>query len=275
MNLVVKTVYFDDLILSHFRNKKYTPLPNTTLNEKFNINKNIISEIDKPTLNYYCIGNGNVRVIDSEVNMELYHNNHRCIDGSLYNHIPFIIRLLDEDITDVQKRNYRLRKTFTIHGKDYVAYYLKVIPEDKISNQLLKITKIPNMMPKTEKFNTNDSTILNPNPNLPDVVKITDDVSTFIVNSDQVTLSLTNEEMLEVNNAMDILEIPIKDRIINEIALCSGTDVVNTKDFSIEVAHSQVMFFVDVDYDVQLILANEDEFYRQVEIGGMQASMLT
>lgn len=274
MNLVTKTVYYDTLVLSHFRNKSFKPLPNTSLNEKFNINKDITIEVETPTLKYFTIGNGNLKTMDAEDNMKLYHGNHRCIDAALFNHIPFVIRKEDEDIDVNDRKKYRIRKHISIDNKRYVAYYLKLIPDDMIQNQIIKITQETDTMPKIEPFNTNDSTLLNPEPYANTVAEITNNYTEFVTNSDQISLILTIEEMLEVKNAMILLSIPESDRVINEIALCSGTDVVDLSTYEVEVAYSQVMFFLDVDYDVQLLLNNDEEFFRQVEIGGMQALML-
>ena len=162
----------------------------------------------------------------------------------------------------------------TINNENYIAYYLKVIPDDMIQNQIIKITQETDTMPKIEPFNTNDSTLLNPEPYANTITEIINDYTEFVTNSDQISLILTVDEMAEVKNAMLILNIPVEDSIINEICLCSGTDVVDLSTYDVEVAYSQVMFFLDVDYDIQLLLSNNEEFFRQVEIGGMQALML-
>lgn len=274
MNLVTKTVYYDTLVLSHFRDKNFKPLSNTTLNEKFNINKDIVSEVNIPTLSYFAIGNGNIETIDAEDNMKLYHGNHRCIDAALFNHIPFVLRKEFEDINSNERKKYRLRKRITVNNENYIAYYLKVIEDDMVVNQIIKITQETDTMPKIEPFNTNDSTLLNPEPYNNRVTDILNNYTEFVTNSDQISLILTIEEMIEIKNAMDILGIEANRRNINEIALCSGTDVVDLTTYEIEVAYAQVMFFLDVDYDVQILLNNEEEFFRQVEIGGMQALML-
>lgn len=274
MNLVTKTIYYDDMILAHFRGKSFEPLPNTTLNEKFNINKDITSEIENPTLKYFAIGNGNAKVIDSEESLSLYHGNHSVIDGALFNHIPFVVRRLDLDLTTEEKRNYRLRKVISIENINYVAYYLKVIPDDSVRNQLLKITTDDSSLPKIETFNTNNSSILNPVSG--STSRLVSEFGTeYITNSDQIDIELTINELRDIKNGLAILGYNDDDSIINEIALCSGTDIVNMSDFSTEVAYSQVMFFVDTDFDLQLMLAaNEEGLFRQVEVGGMNALTL-
>lgn len=274
MNLVTKTIYFDTVVLSHLREKNFKPLANTTLNEKFNINKDILMELSTPTLKYFAIGNGNIETMDSETNMKLYHGNHRCIDAALYNHIPFVLRKEDEDLGSNERKNYRLRKRISINNEWYIAYYLKVIPDDMVLNQIIKITQETDTMPKIETFNTNDSSLLNPNIYDNNISELLVDNTEFITNSDQISLILTIEELNEIKEAMRILSIPQNEMVINEIALCSGTDVVDLNTYDIEVAYCQILLFVDTDYDIQLMLANDTEFFRQVEIGGMQALML-
>lgn len=271
MNSVTKTIYCDDLTLSILRGRDYVPLANTTLNEKFNINKDIKTTIEAPTLKYFAIGNGNNKTVDSEDNLALYHGNHRCIDGALFNHIPFIVRRTDLDLSDGDRMNYRLRKVATIDNVEYAFYYLKVIPEDVIRNQLLKITNEDGSLPKIETFNTNDSSILNPVQT--DNHRLVEEFGTeYITNSDQVDIELNLNELREIKNALTILGYTDNENIINEIALCSGSDMVSMVDFSVEVAYSQIMFFVDVDYDIQILLGEGEEgLFRQVEVGGMNA----
>lgn len=272
MESVVKTIYHTELMLSHIKGSTFTPLPNTTLNEKFNILEDGVNEdVPNPTLKYFCIGNGNIRTLDTDDDITLHYGNHNVIDGALYNHIPFITRKLTEDIGIDDKLLYRLRKIHVIDGIEYVAYYMKLIPDNKVSSRILKITSEYDTMPKIEEYNYNDSKILNPVPT-EDTVNIEDTSTTYVTCSDQITLTLNNTEISEINNAIEVLKLNAdnNNNTINEIALCTGSDFLNTSDYTMEVIKAQVMFFVDSDYDLQTLLNVDGHIEREIEVGGMQ-----
>jgi len=270
MNSTVKTIYNIDLSLANFKRKDYKPLPNTTLNEKFNILMDIDSmNVDNPILKGYCLGNGNIKTIGQDSKTFLHYGNHRSIDGALYSHIPFLIRELDKDLGVTDKMKYRLRKEIRIDNIDYVVYYMKVIEDISITNQILNITSKDGTLPKLSVFNSNDVSILNPTPK-----EYTDNVTSikdeYVTVSDQVALILTIDELNEIKNAMKIMGLDSVSTKINELAICSGVDVVNPADATVESAYSQVMLFVDLDYDIELALNEDRGFYREIEIGGME-----
>ncbi len=275
MNLITKTVYFNDLAVANLRGKKYTPMTNTTLNEKFSILSELENtDVPNPVLKYFCLGVGNLATIDSDQDLGLYFGNHKVTDGALYQHIPFIMRLIEEDLGPDDRRKYRLRKEVSVDGLDYIAYYLKVIPDDKVDNQILMITKETDTAPKMEPYTTADASILEPIAT--ENRYLIDDYNTkYLVNSDQITLELTYEELIDIKDAMEILNIEEPQHVLNELALVTGSDYLDMSDYSLEVINSQISFFLDIDYDIQMLIDKEQAFSRQVEIGGMEPIQLT
>ena len=64
-----KTLYATDLHLSMLAGKPYTPLTNTTLNEKFGINQEAqLPSGVYPTLKYFAIGAGGTSMINYDDN---------------------------------------------------------------------------------------------------------------------------------------------------------------------------------------------------------------
>ena len=102
----------------------YHPLPNTTLNEKFNIYP--YNEIDcnyenqnYPRVNGIVIGIGGNEVVNSDI-LDLKLGKHSPVDAALFEHIPFVIRPIENDLTIEMKfvwndgkviKNIKLKKT--------------------------------------------------------------------------------------------------------------------------------------------------------------------
>ncbi len=274
MNSTVRTIYGIDLGLANYKKSDYKPLPNTTLNEKFNILANVDQfTVDNPILKGYCLGNGNIKTIGDDSKTMLYYGNHKVTDGALYSHIPFIIRKVDQDLSPTERMSYRLRKELIVDDITYVVYYMKIIDSISISNQILKIESEMDTMPKLSIFYTNDAAILNPVPK-----EYTDEVTsikdTYVAISDQISIVLTITELDEIREAMRILKLDEISTKINELAICSGVDVINQVDYSVESAYSQVNLFVDMDYDINILINEDKGFYREIEIGGMEPMSL-
>ena len=269
MTSSTKTIWLTDLLLCKSIDSDYVPRKNTTLNEKFNV---LIEDSFKltsnPTIKYFALGNGNMKVLPGGDDM-LYYSNHKVTDGALYNHIPFIIRETKFDLTVEEKSKYRLRKLYTINGKEYAAYFLKVIDTRNIKNQLLKIKSSEIKMPIIEILSTNNSNILEPTHREIDspIETLGDE---YVTVSNQVTLTLTTEELKEVERAMKLLSLDMISKEINEIALCTGVDQLDHTTMTNEAIKTQVAIFMDVNYNIQEAINTENGFYREVEIGGMQ-----
>jgi len=271
MNSTVRTIYGIDLALSNLKGTIYNPLPNTTLNEKFNLKiKRPREVIDNPIIKGFCIGNGNKNIIDStNDDVNLFYGRYNPTDASLHSHIPFIVRELRFDLGDNEKKQYRLRKEFVIGDMKYVAYYMKVINTLDQKSQLLKINVKPDGSYGVSNFNTSDASILNPSETS------TEDIATstnneYVVISDQITLVLTKDELEEINKGMIIMGLDKVNPKINELAICTGFDAYDDLSEMMESYSTQIFVFIDLPYEVDLEINDENGFYREVEIGGME-----
>lgn len=269
MTSSTKTIWFTDLILCMSTGDDYIPRKNTTLNEKFNIKiEDNLLITENPTIKYFALGNGNMRILPGGEDM-LYYSNHKVTDGALYNHIPFIARESKFDLNNDEKSKYRMRKLLNVNGIEYAVYYLKVIDTTKVKNQLLHITTSEISMPKIELLSTNDSSILEPIHREVDspIENIGDE---YVTTSNQITITLTTQELEEIKSAMELLSLDVISKEINEIALCTGIDSFDHSAFTNEAIKSQIAIFVDVNYDIQESINTDNGFFREIEVGGMQ-----
>lgn len=129
-------VYLQDLMLT---DEAYVLIPNTTLNELFQVQSGVNVPTDQyPTLQYLAIGNGGhtfQEAADGLSYPQLY--THQPTDTALINHIPFVMVPANADLTAVQRQSYGLRVPMTVNGVNYIAYYLLRLNYTTVTPQIL------------------------------------------------------------------------------------------------------------------------------------------
>jgi len=270
MNSSIRTIYGVDLSLANLKGTVYKPLPNTTLNEKFNIEVRIPNEkTGNPTLKGFCIGNGNTPTLGKNEDGILFYGRYNANDGALHSHIPFIVRELRYDLSSIDKSKYRLRKEIVKDGVKYVAYYMKVIEPVDRKSQILEIAVANDGTYGISNYNTNDASILNPTEI--ETEQISKSVTNkYIVISDQIGLTLNKDELDEIRKGMKTLGLDTLSNKINELAVCTGLDGIDVVNHMEESFCTQIFIFADLPYEVDLELIEDKGFYREIEIGGME-----
>lgn len=256
------TIY-DRLIGLHARlGIPYAPAPNTTLNEKLDIFPNLDIKDKLPTLSYIGIGNGGNNVVYNVLKT----SEHEVKDASLFNQVPFLIIEKTRDLTIQERSEYRLRKETVINGIEYVEYYLK-----KISNitkpEVFIVEKTGELSTKLKPFNFNDSTILNPYPKIKEDF-ITTDKNTYVAITCNASFGLSELEVTNIKNAIELKYGVDSPKIISEICLYSGVEHVTPS--GIEALSVQAAFFQAVQYDLQSMLYSKGITLRDIQIGGME-----
>jgi len=260
-----RTIYNIKLQTCMMAGLPYVALPNTTLNEKFDILqyeqfKCVTKDCGYPRINGIVIGNGGVDIINSDI-VNLKMGKHSPVDAALYNHIPFIIRPVDEDLELDFRTKYRLRVEEAIGGTRYALYYMKLYDDFFYDNNIYVITG-NEVIPSAKIFNTYRNDLLNPSPlQNNDLVMMED--TPYIVNIFRIPFQLNEDDINELNNVFNILNI--KDRIITEIGITTGIDYTLPDGYP-ESILTQIGFFVDVSLDLQLLDIPQVEF--EIELGG-------
>ena len=227
-----KTMYADNLEMNMLLGINQIDLPNTTLNEKFNVlPSQTIANGVYPKIQYLAIGVGGTDII---ANANYKFSNHSPIDAALFEHIPFIMRPTTNDLLPVERANYRLRVLETHNGIEYACYYLKVITT-VINKQGLFEIDIINGNPSMRYFNTNSINLLTPTPrivadNYLDITK-----NTYYAKTTKIGFTLYINEMEEINNVLTIIYGDTT-RSISEIGVCTGIENI-LPDKSIEAVN--------------------------------------
>ena len=110
-------------------------LDNSTLNQKLNILPNVNDgPFSYPTINYYAIGAGDQEAyIGASGSTSLRPKSHESTDSAPFRQRPFVLRPINDDLSDVLRKDYRLRRMETHRGEQYWAYYLKKLPDAEVS----------------------------------------------------------------------------------------------------------------------------------------------
>ncbi len=226
METVTRTIYAAHLSTCKLLNKPFTLLPNSTLNQKFNVFPSEFPTINQyPSLAYIGIGN-------KGASYEMSTNGYILTTpipklprfASLFNFIPFIIREENNDLPAAQRQLYRMRVPMTIDGTNYFAYYLRVLdlttttPSVELRNVNNGVITTTNFTPDISDLNPTPPVISNPNLNNPN--------GDYLASSAIVNFNLDMQDIQEIMTACDIIYGDPRFAVINEIALCSGIDRV-------------------------------------------------
>lgn len=162
--IVTRSIYGASLQTTLLCGLPYVLVPNTTLNEKFNVQAGVLPQNGAiPRIRYYAIGEGGHRTLAGADGVPytspVPHNGH---DAALFKHIPFALRRLDDDFTAVERQRYAMRKIENIAGVDYAAYYLRRIDTDGVT-PLMELITVQDGNRNSAPF-TPTSANLNPTP---------------------------------------------------------------------------------------------------------------
>lgn len=228
MDTVTRTVYSAHLQTCKLLDKPFTVLPNSTLNQKFNLFADQVPATNEyPKLAYIGIGN-------KGMTYELVPGNyllttvipHLPRHASAYNSIPFLIRPIDDDITAQERTQYRMRVQLNIGGQMFVAYYLRVLDLSAVvpSVELRNvndgiITNVP-FTPDLSDLSPEHPLLSNPNLNNPS--------GDYLVSTAKIRFLMNRSDIENVMDACEIIYGDARYAVINEVTLVTGVDKIQT-----------------------------------------------
>lgn len=207
-------------------------IPNSTLNQKLDIFKDVApASTDRPATKYVGIGNGGHGfVIGSNNKVKYKSKQHTVRHTALYNQLPFVLRLVSNDLTAVERLRYRLRRLETYNGQTYAAYYLRVLdysntkPKMELRHVEDGVTTSSDYVPTLEDLNP-----VAPTLTADSAVTTTGD---YIASTAKVVFSMSQDEVQEFVNAVKIIEGGDGYAIISEMCTVSGIDKSLNGDFN-------------------------------------------
>jgi len=273
METVVRTIYAAHLQTCKLLHRPFELPPNSTLNQKFNVFPNEIPALNEyPDLAYIAIGNKGAAYEVTQSGFVLTTPlQHLARHASLFNFIPFVIRPMNNDISSTERTQYRMRVPITIDGTPHVAYYLKafnkdsIVPSLELRNVNNGVITVTNFAPSLSDLSPTPPTISNVNVNNP--------TGDYLVSSAKLDVILGVTDIQEIINSCTLLYGDPRYAVINEIALCTGTDKVLNGTFGsavlpyTESVATQVAAFIS---QYHALTANTTQVHLQLDVGSVE-----
>lgn len=221
---ITRTVYGTYLQTIKNLGLPFTLIPNTTLNERFDVQSGVEPEPHQtPSMRYLAIGNlGHITVKADDGSDETVPVIHRATDAGLYGQIPFVLRETNNDLPSYERAKYGLRVMESHNGRQYIAYYLRRIDMTQVSAQLQRVEIIDGVATVTPFSPTTDN--LNPQrPKIPNTGMVVGSNSSESASA-VVTINLGPSDVEEILNAHRIRTGSTRSPVISELALVSGVD---------------------------------------------------
>jgi len=252
MEPIVRTIHGAYLQTCQILNLPFVAKAHSTLNEKFLVHQDIeLTQTEMPYVHYVAIGNGGHRFTTGADGISKPDPvQHLPKHGSLYNHLPFILRPLDNDLTAAQRSRYRMRRIEEHNGVRHAAYYLRVLDLSNTVPQL-ELREVDAATITTTPY-VSTITDLNPTPPAVEPGMVLTTTGNYIAATAKVYFSLDEWEINEFLAACNIVYGDDRYGIISEVALCSGVDRSVTGEFSnmvsgyIDAVAVQVTSFLNV-----------------------------
>lgn len=254
-------------------NKPYQYLKYTTLNERFNINETAQNDLTEVgSIKYYTIGDGAHRmyVTDGGRLQVIDPVSHETTDASLYNPTPFVLREINNDLTELERNRYALRRKETHDNKEYWAYYLKRLEMDNVPPQIV-LDNTKNGLTTSREFHYTNENLYPKKRDLPPEGIVVSSADLIRVTS-KVRIDFNEQDVAEYLNVCKVLYGSDKSAIISEIGICTGVDRKVTVDTGLnqtvemnEAIGVQVVTFIST---FNLISTSNMGFYHEYELGG-------
>lgn len=233
MEKTVRTVEAAVLTSAQMLGKSITQRPNTTLNQRFELFQNETPvDTDVFRLKYIGVGVGG-----HQMQVGTYPDNkltfsvpvplpHTARHKSLYQHIPLVMRPLDDDLTPAERLQYRMRVLLEFNNVIYACYYLRVVDLSQTTPSIETRTTVDGVVTSVPYSATTDDLFPTP-PKLGTGVS-TQTSSVSISVTSRFSLSLTAADMDELKNSAQIIYGDSNYAIISEMCTVAGIDrVVN------------------------------------------------
>ena len=215
---------------------------NSTLNQKFGLFPTEIFNVGQyPTLKYITIGNGGHTASIGTDGIPLINPvPHSPRHAALYNHLPFVIREVTNDLMPAERLKYRLRTHLTIDGVNYVCYYAKVLDLSTVEPQIELRNNTSGVITAVD-FNPGLSDLNPIKPIIPVNGNITS-TGNYLTCTAKVEFTMDEDEITELVNACNIIYGNDNYAFISELGLCTGIDRTLMGNFNgEEIAYTEVV----------------------------------
>jgi hypothetical protein len=279
MQKIIPTGLSNYTQVANFIGAPWSKKDNTTLNQKFDIQPNaLVPQNTYPSLKCFTIGIGGHSYVMGPNNIPLSQGvDHTAVDAGLYNHIPFVIRPVNDDLNVGQQSRYCLRKMIVgPDNQNYIAYYGKRLDTTGIVPIITKRTVVDGQTLIEEYVYTEDNLSPEP-PEVPNTGSVTTS-NEYIATTAIIPMPFTEEDVAELYNVAEILFGDRRMAIISEFGFCTGIDLdiaintpAGTTNFK-EVIACQIASIISSHHE---LIYNSKGFSFNLEVGAVQPMLAT
>lgn len=278
--IITRTVYGAGLQNALLLQLPYTLLPNSTLNTKFNIRAaDTLLPGVYPKIGYYVIGRkGTRRQVTAGGEGYDVPVKHRPRDAGQFEAVPFVLRPENDDLPEVEREKYGLRRPETHDNQPYFAYYAKRLPVAGSSINYT-LTTVSNGIESTVPFVPNSGDLNPTQPVLPPTgsTPALED-GDYLAVSTNITLAFTAFDVSEFENVCTILYGDPLFATISEICVVSAVDKVVTvtghggASFPFnEIVGAQITHHITTNYNLAF---NASGFTLTFDIGATEPMLI-
>lgn len=252
-----KTINFTLLEILRSMAIPFNVMSFSTLNEKYQLGNITPPNTGYPTLKYLAIGRGGHRnVIGGNSSGLVDILEHSVTDSTLFEQIPFVLVPITDDISNLERAKYRIRKLETHNGVQYFAYYLKVIPENSITPEI-RVIELSNGVKVSDVPYVASASSLAPTPvDLSNTVVNTVEGRHIVVQS-KINIQLDPADIVAINDAVTTIYGDVRYSTISELGIVSAYDVNISSTLGgvnvsyDEVRSAQIMCFIGTQIPLQ------------------------
>jgi hypothetical protein len=197
----------------------------TTLNELLTIQADRVPDENVyPTLGYISLGNGGLSAsLLADGNLVMVPKVFEPTSAAPYSPLPLILRAIGDDLTEVERRKYALRRIENRNNVNYIAYYLKRIDKTNLKAGMF-LTTVVDGVKNTVPF-VPDSSVLHPTPPIISNPGVITADGSYVSASAPLDVILDTLDTQELMNVFNIIYQNPNAAVISELALCSGLDL--------------------------------------------------
>lgn len=257
MYATVKTIYHTNLELLKALEKPFTAIEHSTLNEKFDIEPNrLVTEGTYPKLQYIAIGRGGHRgrmAGDGSTLIDILQHNIK--HAALYEHIPFIMRPVDNDLHASVRQNYGMRRLEEYNGTSYFVYYLKKVDYDSSYPEIQELT-VSDGEVTTDEYVPLPAQ-LNPSPIPYSNINANDSTGKHVSVQSTIDIVLSENDISEIISAVEIIYGDVGYATISEIATVTAeVQTVDTTAGGVNLSYdeavcAQIANFIPANIDLK------------------------
>ncbi|MNO14075.1 hypothetical protein D3C76_37160 [compost metagenome] len=278
MKKIVPTQLSNYLQVSNFLGTQFEKKPNTTLNQKFDVQANAAVQPGMiPTLKGFTIGIGGHTYTMGANQIPLSQViDHSSGDAGLYKHLPFVIRPMNDDLTTGERAKYFLRKIINVDNVNMIAYYGKRLNLAGVVPKMTKRTVVDDQT-VIEDYEYTEANLSPVPPSIPNTGAVTTS-NEYLATSALVPMPFTEKDVAELYNVAEVLFGDRRMAIISEFGFVTGIDAdvsINTSAGAVnfkEVIAGQITAHISGHYE---LIFNSKGFDFTLEVGAVQPLLAT